>query len=54
MEFPATEEDGFSCISGATLQKAIEELNENPAIRASAVKELREKILLKEVEVRVS
>ena len=47
-------EDGYSCITGTTLQKAIEELNENPATRGSVVKELRDRICAKEKELGVS
>lgn len=50
----SSDQDGFSCITGATLQKAIDELNENPATRASKVRELRDRILIKETELRVS
>ncbi len=49
-----SETDGFSNICGETLQKAIEELNENPVTRASMVKEFREKIIVKERELKVS
>ena len=47
------EEDGYSSICGETLQKAIEELNEDPSTRASIVKEFREKIFVKEKESKV-
>ena len=49
----SSEEDGYSSIHGETLTKAIEELNENPATRASIVKDFREKILIKERESKV-
>ena len=48
------DEDGYSCITGETLKKAMEELGENPSTRASMVKSLREKILTKESESDVS
>jgi ADP-ribose pyrophosphatase YjhB (NUDIX family) len=44
---------GFSNISGETLQKAIKELKENPATRDDVVRELRDRILLKERESKV-
>lgn len=47
-------EDGCSCISGETLRKAIEELKENPATRGSMIKDLRDRILVKEAELKVS
>lgn len=48
------EEDGYSSIHGETLQKAIEELNENPTTRAEIVREFRERIFVKERESKVS
>ena len=48
------DEDGYSCITGATLQKAIKELKENPDTRASMVMELRDRILKKEADLKVS
>jgi len=48
------EEDGYSSISGETLQKAMKELKEDPATRGNIVKELRERILVEESELRVS
>lgn len=42
------EEDGHSSISGATLEKARIELNEDPSTRAAAVQELRSLILQRE------
>lgn len=47
------DEDGFSCISGETLQKAMDELKEDPATRASMVRELRSRVLTKEAELKV-
>ena len=47
-------EDGYSSITGGTLQKAIKELNENPVTRGSIVKELRDRICAKEKELEVS
>lgn len=38
-------EDGYSSISGETLQKAMTELKENPATRGDAVRDLRDRIL---------
>ncbi len=48
------EEDGYSSISGATLQKAMKELKENPDTRASMVKELRARIIMKETDLKVN
>lgn len=45
--------DGYSCISGETLQTAIKELKEDPATRGAMVRELRDRILLTEGEVKV-
>ena len=45
--------DGYSSISGSTLRKAVEELNENPETRGSQVKELRMKILQHETDLQV-
>ena len=39
------EEDGYSSISGSTLEKARLELNEEPSNRAAAVQELRRLIV---------
>ena len=47
------EEDALSLISGETLQKAVKELNENPATRGNLVRELRQRILAKEQELKV-
>lgn len=46
-------EDGYSCISGETLEKAIKELKENPATRGNVVRDLRDRILVKEREFKV-
>lgn len=47
----ADKEDGYSCISGETLQKAMEELKEDPNTRGDMVRELRDRIIVKEKEV---
>lgn len=47
------EDDGYSSISGETLQRAMQELNENPATRGIVVKELRERIVARERELKV-
>lgn len=47
------EEDGYSCISGETLQKAMEELKEDPNTRGDMVRELRDRIIVKERELEV-
>ena len=49
----SNEEDGYSCISGETLKKAMAELNEDPTTRSSMVREFRERILKME-KVRVA
>ena len=41
-------EDGYSGISGETLQTAMRELNENPATRGDAVRVLRDRVIGKE------
>lgn len=46
-------EDAYSSISGETLQKAIKELKEDPTTRGDLVRELRDRILLKEEEMKV-
>ena len=46
-----SDEDGYSSISGETLQKAMTELQENPATRGNMVRELRGRILFEESEV---
>lgn len=45
-------DDGYSIISGATLEKAQKELREDPMTRGQAVRELRTRILQKEADVR--
>lgn len=52
-EFTA-EDDGYSGISGETLQKAMDELKEDPSTRATMVRDLRDRILVKETELKVS
>ena len=47
------DEDGYSSITGSTLLKAIEELNENPRTRSAQVKEFRARILQRESELQV-
>ena len=47
------DEDGYSSITGCTLDKAMDELNENPVTRSSMVKELRVKILQRKAELQV-
>ena len=47
------EDDGYSSISGATLEKACKELGEDPSTRGQAVKDFREMILTKQ-KVRVT
>lgn len=44
-------EDGYSTIRGATLEKAVGELNEDPRTRGQAVRELRARIVQKERDV---
>lgn len=46
--------DGISSITGETLRKAIEELNENPTTRTSMIRELRDRISVREAELGVS
>lgn len=46
-------DDGYSSISGETLERAIKELKEDPNTRGDLVRELRDKILRKEREVKV-
>ena len=45
-------EDGYSSISGVTLEKARKELKEDPRTRGQAVRELRARIVQKEADVR--
>lgn len=52
-ELTKRDEDGYSSITGSTLDKAMDELNENPATRSSMVKELRIKILQRKSELQV-
>ena len=44
-------EDGYSSIRGATLEKAMRELKEDPKTRGQAVRELRARIVQKERDV---
>lgn len=46
-------EDGYSTIRGATLEKAVRELKEDPETRGQAVRELRARIIQKERDVSV-
>ena len=55
MTSPCTElegDDGYSTISGPTLEKARKELKEDPNTRGQAVRELRARIIQKEIDVR--
>ena len=55
MASPCTElegEDGYSSISGATLEKARRELKEDPRTRGQAVRDLRARIVQRETDVR--
>ena len=45
-------EDGYSTISGSTLEKARQELKEDPNTRGQAVRDLRSRIIQKETDVR--
>lgn len=46
-------QDGYSTITGATLEKARRELKEDPNTRGQAVRELRARIVQKENEVSI-
>lgn len=43
--FLREDEDGYSSISGATLEKARVELNEDPSTRAAVIRQLRSLIV---------
>lgn len=53
MATPHEEDDGYSSISGPTLEKACKELGENPSTRGQVVKDFREMIMRKQAEINV-